>query len=165
MEPERDTVDVILEQWRAERPDLDPSPMGVFGRLSRASRQLDRRLQENFTSFDLQHWEFDVLATLRRSGAPYRLTAGGLVASSMVTSGAITNRIDRLVARGLVDREVDPANRRSVLVTLTADGLALVDEAVAAHVRHEETLLDGLSADDRTQLIGLLRTLSRSLDG
>jgi DNA-binding MarR family transcriptional regulator len=165
MEPERDAVDVILEQWRAERPDLDPGPMGVFGRLSRASRQLDRRLQENFARFDLQHWEFDVLATLRRSGAPYRLTAGGLVASSMVTSGAITNRIDRLVARGLVDRQVDPANRRSVLVTLTAAGLALVDEAVTAHVRHEESLLAGLSADDRTQLIGLLRTLSRSLDG
>jgi DNA-binding MarR family transcriptional regulator len=165
MKPDRDAVDVILEQWRAERPDLDPSPMGVFGRLSRASRQLDRRLQENFARFDLQHWEFDVLATLRRSGAPYRLTAGGLVASSMVTSGAITNRIDRLVARGLVDREVDPTNRRSVLVTLTAAGLALVDEAVAEHVRHEEALLAGLSADDRTQLIALLRTLSRSLDG
>lgn len=164
MEPERDAVDRILEQWRAERPDLDPSPMGVIGRVSRLARLLDRRLQENFDRFDLQHWEFDVLATLRRTGTPYRLTAGGLVASSMVTSGAITNRIDRLVARGLVTREADPANRRSVLVTLTATGIALVDEAVAAHVRHEEALLAGLSTDDRAQLAGLLRTLTLDLE-
>lgn len=158
-----DSVDRVLEQWRTERPDLDPAPMGVIGRISRAARFLERELQENFTRHGLQRWEFDILATLRRSGAPYQLTAGGLVASSMVTSGAITNRIDRLEARGLVTRVTDPANRRSVLITLTDQGLALVDEAVEQHVANERRLLSILSQAEQDELAGLLRTLLRSL--
>src|SRR5690349_20047356 len=106
-----DAVDVITEQWAKERPDLDPSGMAIIGRVSRAAKVLDQRLAQNFALYDLQSWEFDVLATLRRTGAPYRLTAGALVDAMMVSSGAITNRIDRLVSRGLVYRETDPDNR------------------------------------------------------
>jgi DNA-binding MarR family transcriptional regulator len=156
---QRDAVDRLLDQWQVQRPDLDTSSMGVVGRLSRAARLLERRLEDNFGRFGLQRWEFDVLATLRRAGQPYRLTAGQLVASSMVTSGAITNRIDRLVNRGLVTRQTDPANRRSVLITLTGAGLTLVDEVVVAHVRHEDELLSSLTAKQRFELANLLRAL------
>lgn len=155
----RDNVDRRLDQWRAERPDLDPSPMGVVGRIQRASRLLDRRISDHFATHDLQLWEFDVLSTLRRSGPPYRLTAGQLVEASMVSSGAITNRIDRLVTRELVTRELDPHNRRSVLITLTERGRELVDETVVCHVDLEEKLLGGLSGTDRERLAGLLRQL------
>ncbi len=154
-----DAVDRLLDQWETQRPDLDASPMGVIGRLSRAARLLERELDDNFARFGLQSWEFDVLATLRRAGKPYRLTAGQLVNAAMVTSGAITNRIDRLVTRGLVTRDTDPTNRRSVLIALTRDGLRLVDEVVAAHVHHEHDLLTPLTPTQRTQLANLLRTL------
>lgn len=154
-----DSVDRLLQQWRKERPDLDPAPMGVVGRLSRASRILERKLREHFAANGLQPYEFDILATLRRAGAPHRLTAGGLMASSMVTSGAITNRIDRLVDKGLVTRETDPDNRRSVQIGLTNAGLALVDNVVSAHIEHEHQLLKALTKTERDQLSGLLRTL------
>ncbi|WCB96719.1 hypothetical protein DSM104299_05485 [Baekduia alba] len=158
-----DNVDRVLEQWRAERPDVEASPMGVIGRVQRASRLLDRALSDNFANHGLQLWEFDILATLRRSGPPFRLTAGALSASSMVTSGAITNRIDRLVARGLVTRETDPHNRRSVVITLAASGQTLIDDALVQHVAHEETLLASLSAKQQQQLAALLRTLLTGL--
>lgn len=154
-----DNVDRRLEQWRAERPDLDPSPMGVVARIQRACRLIDRELRDHFATHDLQLWEFDVLATLRRSGPPYRLTAGALVEASMVTSGAITNRIDRLLARGWVIRETDPANRRSVLITLTGSGRELVDEVVVSHLDLETKLLATLSAGDQDRLAALLRKL------
>jgi DNA-binding MarR family transcriptional regulator len=155
----RDAVDGMLAQWREQRPDVDTSPIGIVGRVSRAARLLERRLQDNYDRYGLQGWEFDVLATLRRTGPPYRLTAGQLVASSMVTSGAITNRIDRMAARGLVTREVDPANRRSVLITLTPAGRTLVDEVVVAHAAYEAGLLSALGPRQRDQLAALLRTL------
>ena len=154
-----DHVDRVLQQWRAERPDLDASPMGVVGRIQRVSRMLERGLSENFARHDLQLWEFDILATLRRSGAPYRLTAGALSDSSMRTSGAITNRIDRLLARSLVTRETNPDNRRSVVITLTRNGWALIEDVLVDHVNHEEHLLACLSADEQQQLATLLRTL------
>jgi DNA-binding MarR family transcriptional regulator len=154
-----DHVDRVLQQWRAERPDLETSPMGIVGRIQRASRLLERGLSENFARHDLQLWEFDILGTLRRSGPPYRLTAGALSASSMVTSGAITNRIDRLVARGLVTRETDPDNRRSVVITLTESGWALIDDVLVHHVAHEERVLACLNTTERQQLATLLRTL------
>ncbi len=154
-----DNVDRVLQQWRAERPDLQASPMGIVGRVQRASRRLERGLSENFARHDLQLWEFDILGTLRRSGPPYRLTAGALSDSSMVTSGAITNRIDRLVARGLATRETDPDNRRSVLITLTETGCALITNVLAHHVAHEERLLACLSAEEQQQLATVLRTL------
>ncbi|GGM23062.1 MarR family transcriptional regulator [Micromonospora sonchi] len=158
-----DNVDWRLNQWRTERPDIDPTPMGVVARIQRASRLLERELRANFAAHDLQLWEFDVLGTLRRSGPPYQLTAGQLVESAMVTSGAITNRIDRLVARGLVTREVDPSNRRSVLITLTERGRKLIDDVVVAHVDLEAKLLNELSGGDQEHLAGLLRKLLTSL--
>lgn len=155
----RDNVDWRLDQWRVERPDFDPAPMGVVGRIQRASRLLERGLREHFAIHDLQLWEFDVLATLRRAGAPYRLTTGALVEASMVTSGAITNRIDRLVARELVTRETDPANRRSVLVTLSDRGRELVDGILPDHVDLETEMLSSLSPTEQERLVGLLRKL------
>ncbi|WP_017595448.1 MarR family winged helix-turn-helix transcriptional regulator [Nocardiopsis potens] len=155
----KDNVDRRLDQWRAERPDIDPAPMGVVSRIQRACRLLERELRDNFARFDLQIWEFDIAGTLLRSGPPYRLTAGQLVESSMVTSGAITNRIDRLAARGLVTREVDPENRRSVLITLTEEGKELIDRVVVEHVALEERLLGELGGEDRERLAGLLREL------
>ncbi|WP_298322207.1 MarR family transcriptional regulator [Haloactinopolyspora sp.] len=154
-----DSVDVYLQQWRTQRPDIDPSPMGIIGRISRAQLFLGRELQKNFAAHGLQSYEFDILATLRRSGPPFRLTAGDLVKTSMVTSGAITHRIDRLAAKELVTRETDPANRRSVLITLTDQGRRLVDDVVVHHVDREMQLLSGLDEDEREQLAALLRKL------
>jgi DNA-binding MarR family transcriptional regulator len=155
----RDRVDEVLSQWAAERPDLDASPMGVVGRLSRAARLVERGVNEVLEQHGLAPGEFDLLATLRRTGAPFQLTPGALVASSMVTSGAVTARLDRLVDKGLVTREVDPGNRRSVIVTLTRTGRRLVDRVVELHVANEDRLLAPLSARDRERLAGLLRTL------
>jgi DNA-binding MarR family transcriptional regulator len=154
-----DHVDRVLQQWHAERPDLEAAPMGVVGRIQRASRLLERGLSEHFAGHDLQLWEFDILATLRRSGAPYGLTAGALSSSAMVTSGAITNRIDRLEARGLVTRETDPDNRRQVVITLTASGAALIDGVLTGHVANEDRLLAPLRPEEREQLANLLRRL------
>lgn len=155
----RDAVDRLLEQWHQERPDVDVSPIGVVGRVSRAARTLERGLQKEYSRHGLQSWEFDILATLRRSGPPYELTAGALASSSMVTSGAITNRIDRLVARGLASRAVDPANRRTVRIGLTPEGRRLVDEVLPLHVANEAALLEPLSDAEQRQLAGLLRKL------
>jgi DNA-binding MarR family transcriptional regulator len=158
-----DNVDRLLEQWAAERPDLNAAPMGVVGRIQRACRLLERELREYFAIHDLQLWEFDVLATLRRSGPPYRLTAGALVDTSMVTSGAITNRIDRLVVKDLVTRETDPGNRRCVLISLTARGYQLVDEVVVDHIDNETRLLKALSFGEQEHLAALLRKLLTGL--
>src|SRR4029453_17405417 len=121
-----DTVDRITHQWRTVRSDLDVSPLEVIGRVSRLSRLVDRRLAENFARHGIESWMYDVLATLRRSGEPYALTAGELMRRTMVTPGAVTNRIDRLEERGLVER-VSTADRRKVIVRLTDRGRALVD--------------------------------------
>ena len=154
---EQDAVDRIVEQWTAERPDLDSSPIGVIGRVSRLSRLVDRRLAENFARFGLENWMYDVLATLRRSGPPYELTAGMLVRRTMVTTGAITNRIDRLAERGLVERSADAGDRRKVIVRLTPAGLALVDEVAEAHMAVEHEILGDLSPRQRAALADLLR--------
>jgi DNA-binding MarR family transcriptional regulator len=151
-----DTVDGIVEQWRVVRPDLDSSPLHVIGRVSRLSRLIDRRLAENFARFGLENWMYDVLATLRRGGPPYELTAGDLVGQSMVTTGAITNRIDRLAERGLVERAT-AEDRRKVIVRLTERGRELVDEVVEGHLATEREILDGLSDRQRHDLATLLR--------
>lgn len=158
-----DAVDAILAQWARERPDMDASPMGVVGRISRAQQLLGRELKEFFAERGLETWEFDVLATLRRHGAPYELTAGALLKAAMVTSGAITNRIDRLEGKGLVERVRDGQDRRSVRIRLTSRGLAVVDELVGLHVANEERLLAALGPADRERLAGALRTLLESL--
>jgi DNA-binding MarR family transcriptional regulator len=159
MPPDLDAVDVILGQWRAVRPDLDAAPMGVVGRLSRAARLLERGLAPVFAEHGLQAGEFDILATLRRAADAQGMSAGALASSAMVTSGAITNRVDRLVAKGLVTRDLDWANRRAVRIALTPTGRRLVDEAVVKHVANEKRLLEVLDADDREQLAALLKRL------
>ncbi|WP_342787217.1 MarR family transcriptional regulator [Actinomadura decatromicini] len=159
----RDAVDVVVEQWSRARPDLDPSPMRVLGRLSRLTRLAERELKVLFSEFGLERGEFDVLATLRRSGSPHGLTAGELARSSMVTSGAVTNRLDRLVAKGYVTRELDPANRRTVIVALTPAGRDLIDRAVAAHLDNERRLLAALDQGRQDDLAAVLRTLLLSL--
>lgn len=154
---EPDAVDRILTQWRSVRPDVDSSPLGVIGRVSRLSRLIDRRLGENFARFGIDNWMYDVLATLRRTGEPYELTAGDLVRQSMVTTGAITNRIDRLEARGFVER-AGADDRRKVVVRLTEQGRQLVDDIVESHMATEREILAALSARERTDLAHSLRT-------
>jgi DNA-binding MarR family transcriptional regulator len=154
-----DDLDWVLEQWRAERPDIDATPMGVVGRIQRACRLLERGLGEYFAAHDLQLWEFDILGTLLRSGPPYELAAGALGRASMISSGAVTNRIDRLLARGLITRQTDPANRRSILIGLTERGRALVGGVLEGHVVNETRLLAALGPDDQKHLADLLRTL------
>ncbi|MFD8589574.1 MarR family winged helix-turn-helix transcriptional regulator [Streptomyces sp. NPDC059637] len=158
-----DAVDGFLAQWAKQRPDLDVSPMGVIGRLSRASRLLGRGLKDCFAAEGLESWEFDVLATLLRSGPPHTLSPKDLVAATMAGSAAMTNRVDRLVARNLVTREVDPGNRRRLLVSLTPEGLALVNHVVERHVANERRLLEGLDPSEREEMERLLRKLLLSL--
>lgn len=158
-----DAVDRILEQWARERPELDASPMAVLGRIVRIAREVDRPLQRVFRRFALGPGEFDVLASLRRAGEPYRLSPRTLLESMMVTSGAVTKRVDRLERIGLVAREPDPGDRRGVLVRLTPAGLKLVNEVVEHHLANEERLLAALSRKDREQLTRLLRNLGESV--
>lgn len=153
-----------IEQWKRERPDLDVSPMAVLGRLNEASSLIAReRLAPLFARFGLQAGEFDVLATLRRSGQPYALTPTELYEATMVTSGAMTNRLDRLEKAGLILRGPHPSDRRGIVVQLTGKGLALIDEAVAAHVANEHEILAGLSGPERETLAHLLGKLIGSL--
>lgn len=160
---DQDAVDRITGQWRDVRPDLDTSPMHVVSRVSRLSRRIDRRLAENFARHGIEAWMYDVLATLRRSGEPYELTAGALVSQAMVTTGAITNRIDRLEQRGLVERTTTD-DRRKVVVRLTPAGLKLVEEVVEGHLDTERELLASLSPRQQGELAGLLRTVLLGLD-
>ena len=153
----RDTVDRIIRQWDAVRPDVDSSPIEVIGRVSRLSRLIDQHLAENFARYDLDDWMYDVVATLRRSGEPYQLTAGDLMRQCMVTTGAMTNRIDRLEQRGLVER-VATDDRRKVIVQLTKRGLDTVDEVVVAHMATEREILSSLSTRQQHELANLLRT-------
>jgi DNA-binding MarR family transcriptional regulator len=159
-----DNVDMIVAQWKVERPDIDASPMEVIGRISRLAADLDPLLAPVFTSRGLGDGEFDVLATLRRSGEPFELSPGELGASMMVTSGAVTKRIDRLERSGLVTRRVSDVDARARLIRLTAEGLRIVDEAVVDHVANEKRLLSGLSAAERETLADLLRKLGESID-
>ena len=155
---------MIVAQWNVERPDLDVSPMEVIGRISRLAADLDPLLAPVFTSRGLGDGEFDVLATLRRSGEPFELSPGDLGASMMVTSGAVTKRIDRLERSRLVTRRVSETDARARLISLTAEGRRIVDEAVVDHVANEARLLRGLTAAERETLAGLLRKLGESID-
>ena len=160
-----DHVGRILEQWRTERPDLDTSPLGVIGRLHRLAARLDDELRTVFAAAGLASGDFDVLAALRRSGAPYELSPGELGASTMVTSGAVTKRVDRLEAAGYVGRSVCADDARSRRVRLTDAGLRLVDDVVDRHVANEHRLLAGLDRDERATLASLLEKWGRALDG
>jgi DNA-binding MarR family transcriptional regulator len=159
-----DAVDTIEAQWRRERPDLDPSPMTVIGRITRLASLLDRELDTAFAEYGLAGCDFDVLATLRRSGAPYRLSPTELSRSTMVTTGGMTKRLDRLEANGLIRRDPDPSDRRGKLIALTDEGRELIDRAVEGHLVNEERLLAGLSRSDRKQLADLLRGMLLAVD-
>ena len=159
-----DAVDAIEAQWRLERPDLDSSPMSVIGRISRLAALLEHELDGVFARYGLAGCDFDVLATLRRSGAPYRLTPTELSRSTMVTTGGMTKRLDRLEASGLIRREVDPRDRRGKLIALTDEGRELIDRAVEGHLENEERLLSSLSRSERKQLAELLRGMLLAVD-
>lgn len=159
-----DEVDRIVEAWRRERPDLDVAPLAVLSRVSRLARHLDLARRGAFARHQLEVWEFDVLAALRRAGAPYQLSPGTLVNQTLVTSGTMTNRIDRLAARGLVERLPAPGDRRGVLVRLTGAGLARVDDAMTDLLSVERDLLADLGRADRDRLADLLRVLVAPFD-
>lgn len=159
-----DHVDEITAQWRRERPDLDVSGMEIIGRISRLARMLRPRLDVVFAQHGLESWEFDVLATLRRSEPPHRLTPGALLDSTMITSGAMTNRIDRLASRGLVERMRHPDDGRQVLVALTSLGHETIDAALTAHAENELEIVGVLDRQQRSQLVDLLRSFHLALD-
>ena len=158
-----DAVDAVLDAWRRERPDVDPWPVGVVGRIQRLSRLLTAEIQAFYRRHGLDNGEADVLTTLRRAGAPYELTPGQLVRSSMVTSGAITKRIDRMVGKNLVERRPDPADGRIVRIRLTRHGRRTMDDLYALHIANEARLLRGLDRHQADQLAGALRVLLVSL--
>ena len=159
-----DEVDRIIEAWHAERPDLDLAPLAVLSRVSRLSRHLATARAGAFDRHGLEQWEFDVLSALRRSGPPYHLSPGALVTQTMVTSGTMTNRIDRLEARGLVRRSPAPDDRRSVLVRLTQDGRSRVDSAFEDLLAVERLLLTDLRGDEAATLATLLRAVMSRFD-
>ncbi|ABC30327.1 Transcriptional regulator [Hahella chejuensis KCTC 2396] len=160
-----DAVDKILQQWNVERPDLDVTPMGSIGRLKRCAALMQRRLDATFSQFDMTGWEFDVLATLRRSGKPYCLAPTALFSTLMITSGAMTHRLQRLEASGLIERTANKEDARSKLVQLTPKGLELIDRAVDAHVQNEHNILQPLNPEERQQLDECMRRLLRLLEG
>jgi len=156
---ERDHVEHIIEQWQRERPEIDVSPMGVIARISRLSRLLEREIEEGYAQSGLNQAQFGVLAALRRAGRPYCLSPTSLYNSLLISSGAMTNRLERLRAAGLVERIADPADGRSVLVALTPKGKRLIDRVVARHYENERRLLAALTPAERETLSALLRKL------
>jgi DNA-binding MarR family transcriptional regulator len=160
----RDEVDELVAAWRAQRPDLDVEPMQVLSRISRLARHLDIARRGAFAEHGLESWEFDVLSALRRQGPPFQLTPGALLRATLVTSGTMTNRIDRLVRKGLVRREPDPRDKRGVLVTLTEQGQARVDAALDGLLRRERVLLAALDEGERGHLADLMRILLAPFD-
>ncbi|MFW5469118.1 MarR family winged helix-turn-helix transcriptional regulator [Knoellia sp. CPCC 206435] len=159
-----DDVDRIVSAWRRERPELDVTPLEILSRVSRLARRLDLARGAAFAEHGLDGWEFDVLSALRRAGAPYELSPGQLVAETLVTSGTMTNRVDRLLTRGYVERHPDPRDRRGVIVRLTPEGMKAVDAALDDLLGHERTLLAELPRADRGSLADQLRALLVSLE-
>jgi len=160
----RDWVDGVMDAWARERPELDTGPAEIVSRLGRLSAFLDAGLERTFRRYGLSRAGFDVLATLRRSGAPYRLPQKAVMAATLRTSGTTSFRIDRLESQGLVRREPDLVDRRGVFVTLTEEGLRLVDTVAPVHLANEDRLLAALSPTERAVLVGLLRTLLVSFE-
>jgi DNA-binding MarR family transcriptional regulator len=160
---DRDGVDVILEQWRSERPDLDHSPIGIVGRISRLARELEQRLEPVYAEHGLEPGWYDVLATLRRSGPPYRLRPTDFANTLMLTSSGTTKRLDRLEQAGLIARAPDPADRRGVLIALTDAGRKLVDDTAEDHLDNERRLIASLTEAEQRALADLLRTLQVGL--
>jgi len=154
-----DSVSVVLDQWRRARPDLDVSPIGTVGRLMRLSRLWDKAIKDFLVAHGVEPGEFDVLSTLRRTGPPYELTAGAFLNASLVTSGAITLRVDRMVEKGLVERTRDEADRRVVKIRLTQAGLRTIDELLPLHLENEAGFLTALSPADLEKFTELLSML------
>ncbi len=160
----RDEVDDLVAGWRSERPDLDLAPLQVLSRVSRLARHLDRARRTAFAAHGLEAWEFDVLSALRRQGPPYQLSPGSLLHATLVTSGTMTNRIDRLAEGGLVRRLPDPQDKRGVLVELTPRGQSVADATLTDLLAHERDLLAGLDVSQRDLLASLLRMLLSPFD-
>lgn len=158
-----DKVDKVAEQWRAARPDLDVTTIGPLGRLSRATKRIHAVQEQTFASLGLNMGGFDVLSALRRAGPPYALSPGDLLASMMITSGTMTNRIDQLEKAGFVRRTSDPTDARKAIVCLTPEGLKRIEQGIAHHIATQRQILAGLTAEEVAQLDGLLRKLTQSL--
>jgi DNA-binding MarR family transcriptional regulator len=160
---EKDGVDLIIEQWRRERPDLDPSPIGVIGRMSRLARELEARLEPVYREHGLEPGWHDVLATLRRSGPPFRLRVTDFSGALMLTSSGTTKRLDKLEQAGLIKRDPDPDDRRGTLITLTDAGRKLIDGVTEAHLANERRLLEALTETEQRRLADLMRKLRLGL--
>jgi DNA-binding MarR family transcriptional regulator len=159
-----DHIDAIVAQWRRERPDLDVRPLGVLGRLFQVAQLADAELAKGLSDYELQPGWFDLLAALRRAGRPYELNPTELMRTTMLSSGGMTKRLDRMAEAGLVERRPDPKDRRGTLVGLTAKGRSVVDDAIATHLANEARLLRALSPTDRRTLDRLLKALLADLD-
>ena len=162
--PDNDEVDRIVAAWERAHPDLDFSPLQVLSRVARLAKHLDRARRDAFAHSDLEPWEFDVLAALRRAGAPFQSSPMALLQQTLVSSGTMTNRIDRLVQRGFVERRADPHDGRGVLVAMTDVGRTAVDTAIRELVAREAELLGALATDEQYELAGLLRKLALDFD-
>jgi DNA-binding MarR family transcriptional regulator len=159
-----DQVDRLVSAWRREHPDLDVEPLEVLSRVSRLARHLELARREALGRLPLEQWQFDVLAALRRSGPPYEMTPGELMAETLVSSGAMTHRVDQMEAAGLVSRQPDPSDGRGVRVRLGPAGRTAVDAALRNLLEHERRLLEHLPASERAELAGLLRRLLEPFD-
>lgn len=163
-EPVGDSIAVLLDEWRRERPDLDPSPFAIFGRIWRLGANLSNEISEWLAPLGLNFESFSVIVTLRRSGPPYELNPTALYRESLISSGAITNRIDRVEALGLIKRLPDPKDRRGTLVRLTAKGRTLADKAIALHFERLAECLSDVCPADQSVLASLLAKLLRSVE-
>ena len=161
---ERDEVDDLVAAWRDQRPDLDVAPLQVLSRVSRLARHLDIARRGAFAAHGLESWEFDVLSALRRAGPPFQLTPGALLRATLVTSGTMTNRIQRLTASGLVSRHPDPRDGRGARIRLTERGRKTADAVLTELLAEEQKLLASLDQGERATLAGLLRTLLLPFD-
>jgi DNA-binding MarR family transcriptional regulator len=160
---ESDGVDRIIEQWRHERPDLDHSPIGIVGRLSRLARELEQRLEPVYAAHGLEPGWHDVLATLRRTGPDYQMRPSEFANHLMLTSSGTTKRLDRLEQAGLIERSPDPDDRRGTVITLTPAGHKLIDSVTEAHLENERRILSALSEAEQRRLADLLRKLQLGL--
>ena len=159
-----DKIDTIIEQWNKARPDLDVSPMSLVGRFIRINQHLNQEMAKTFAEHGLNLASFDVLATLRRAGPPYGLSPNDLLATMMVTSGTMTNRVDQLAKLGYVERKQNPSDARSVIISLTEQGCLVIDAAVTDHVATQTKLTSRLSVDEQQQLDGLLRNFLQGFE-
>ncbi|MBK3645539.1 MarR family winged helix-turn-helix transcriptional regulator [Streptomyces sp. MBT33] len=161
----KDAVDAIIDQWARVRPDLDTRAMEVFGRIYRLSRTMGDRMEKAYAPYGISRGEFDVLATLRRSGEPYTLSPRQLSATLMLTTGGMTGRLDKLENAGLLRRSPDPHDRRALQVTLTEKGLEVIDRAVGAGLAVQTEALSTMNDEQADQLAGLLRELLAGAQG